>query len=90
MELYLAGDAGGLVWLTPAGVRIGALDQRHELVDVVSLALAVPPSGQVREVLVTVRAKDAAGATLAMRYQLELVREDRWLVAAVNTTEKAG
>ena len=45
----------------------------------------------MREVLATVRAKDAmTGATYGLRYRLRLVREDRWLVAAVNTTEKAG
>ena len=41
--------------------------------------------------LATVRARDAAtGATYGLRYRLELVREDRWLVAAVNSTKKAG
>ena len=56
-----------------------------------SLALAAPAQGRVREVLATVRAEDAAtGATYGLRYRLRLVREDRWLVAAVNTTEKAG
>jgi conjugative transposon protein TcpC len=88
---YLAGDPGGLEYLVPAGTRIGALGQRHELVDVVSLALAAPPKGRVREVVATVRARDAAtGASYGLRYRLELVREDRWLVAAVNTTKKAG
>ena len=72
-------------------MRIGALGQRHELVDVVSLALAAPARGQLREVLATVRAQGRGdGATYGLRYRLELVREDRWLVAAVNTTEKAG
>jgi hypothetical protein len=75
----------------PAGVRIGALGERHELVDVTSLALLAPAQGRVREVLASVRARDAAtGATYGLRYRLELVREDRWLVAAVNTTKKAG
>jgi hypothetical protein len=90
MRAYLAGDAGGLGYLVPAGVRIGALGQRHELVDVTGLALAVPAAGRVREVLVTVRARDAAGVTYGLRYRLRLVREDRWLVAAVNTTQKGG
>ena len=38
----------------------------------------------------SVRAKDAAGVTYGLRYRLRLVREDRWLVAAVNTTRKGG
>jgi len=91
MRDFLAGDSGALKFLVPAGTRIGALGQRHELVDVTSLALVAPPKGRVRDVLATVRAKDAAtGATYGLRYRLELVREDRWLVSAVNTTKKAG
>ena len=75
----------------PAGTRISALAREHELVDVTSLALVAPAQGRVREVLATVRAKDAAtDATHGLRYRLRLVREDRWLVAAVNTTKKAG
>jgi hypothetical protein len=90
MRSYLAGGAGGLGYLVPAG-RIGALGQRHELVDVTSLALLAPAQGRVRELVATVRAKDAAtGATYGLRYRLELVREDRWLVAAVNTTTRKG
>ena len=45
LRAYLAGDAGGLSYLVPAGVRIGALGQRHELVDVTSLALAGAGAG---------------------------------------------
>jgi hypothetical protein len=91
LRAYLAGDAGGLTFFVPAGVRIGALGQRHELIDVTSLVLTAPAEGRTREVLATVRAKDAAtGASYGLRYRLELVREDRWLVAAVNSTKKAG
>ena len=82
---YLAGDPGGLSYLVPAGTRIGALGQPHELVDVVSLALAAPAKGQTREVIAVVRARDeATRVTYGLRYRLRLVREDRWLVAAVN------
>ena len=85
LKAYLAGDAGGLVYLEPSGVRIGALARKHELVDVVSLALAAPAKGQVREVVATARVRDAAtGAMYGLRYRLRLVREDRWLVAAIN------
>lgn len=90
MSDYLAGDAGALSYYTPSGVRIDALGQAHELVDVVSLALLAPAQGRVREVLATVRAKDGSGVTYGLRYRLRLVREDRWLVAAVNQTKKAG
>ena len=62
-----------------------------ELVDVTSLVLTAPAQGRARAVLATVRAKDAAtGASYGLRYRLRLVREDRWLVAAVNSSEKAG
>ncbi|MBE2317826.1 conjugal transfer protein [Solirubrobacter sp. CPCC 204708] len=91
LTAYLAGDAGELSFFTPTGVRIGALAAEHELVDVTSLALVAPAQGRVREVMATVRAKDAAtGATYGLRYRLQLVREDRWLVAAVNSSKKAG
>jgi hypothetical protein len=91
LRAYLSGDVGELSFFTPSGVRIGALGSEHELVDVTSLALLAPPQGRVREVLTTVRARDGAtGATYGLRYRLRLVREDRWLVAAVNTTKKAG
>ena len=91
MELYLAGDAGGLV-VADAGRVCGSARSISGTSSSMwcrwrSLARR---RGSVREVLATVRAKDAAGATLALRYRLRLVREDRWLVAAVNTTEKAG
>ena len=91
MRAYLAGDAGALSFYVPAGVRIGALGRKHELVDVTSLALLPAPKGRVREVLATVRARDAAtGATYGLRYRLRLVREDRWLVAAVNHDAEGG
>ena len=74
-----------------AGCGSARSAHEHELVDVTSLALLAPAQGRVREVLATVRARDAAtGATYGLRYRLRLVREDRWLVAAVNTTKKAG
>jgi hypothetical protein len=86
---YLAGDPGGLSYLVPAGMRMDALGSEHELVDVVSVALVAPPQGRTREVMATVRARDAAtGATYGLRYRLRLVREDRWLVAAVNKGAK--
>ena len=74
MADYLAGDAGALSYYTPSGVRIDALGQAHELVDVVSLALLAPAKGRTRDVLATVRAKDSAGVTYGLRYRLRLVR----------------
>jgi hypothetical protein len=85
LRSYLSGDAGALAYLVPPGTRAGALAQRLQLVDVDSLALAVPPAGRVRVVLASVRARDqASGATYQLGYRLKLVREDRWLVAALN------
>ena len=77
----------------PAGVRIGALGQPHELVGVASLALARPAAARASgRCVATVRARDVAtGAVYGLRYRLRLVREDRWYVAAVNqTTPKEG
>jgi hypothetical protein len=88
---YLAGDARELEYLVPAGVRIGALGQRHELLEVVSLSQGAPPAGREREVLATVRARDVVTrAVYPLRYRLRLVRRDRWYVAAVNTTTRQG
>jgi len=88
---YLAGDAGDLEYLVPAGVRLGALGQPHELLGVTAIAAAGPPQGRTRAVLATVRAQDVrTKAVFSLRYRLRLVREDRWYVLAVNTTTKGG
>ena len=88
---FLAGRADELEYLAPAGVRIGALGQRHELVGLVSVALARPAAGRTREVLATVRARDEqSGAVYSLRYRLRLVRGDRWYVAAVNNAAHKG
>jgi cell division protein FtsZ len=89
LRAYLSGDAGALAYLVPPGTRVGALAQRLRLVRVDSLALAVPPAGRVRVVVALVSARDrASGATYELGYRLRLVREDRWLVAAVNDTTR--
>ena len=91
LRAYLAGDAGALAYLVPAGVRIGALGQPHELVDVV-----VAGAWRRRRRAACARCwrrcgpRTRTGVTYGLRYRLRLVREDRWLVAAVNTTKKAG
>jgi hypothetical protein len=88
---YLAGDAKALEYLVAAGVRMGALGQRYELDGLMSLALAAPARGRVREVWATVRARDAATrAVYPLRYRLRLVRGERWQVAAVNSSTKGG
>jgi hypothetical protein len=88
---FLAGRADELEYLAPAGVRIGALGQPHELVGLVSVALARPAAGRTREVLATVRARDPQSkAVYSLRYRLRLVRRDRWYVAAVNNAAHKG
>lgn len=87
LRSFLAGDSSALEYLVPAGVRIGALAQKYKLLGVTSLALAAPAKGKAREVWASVRARDAGThAIYGLRYRLRLVREDRWYVAAVNSS----
>jgi hypothetical protein len=91
LKAYLAGDASGLEYLVPAGVRIDAPTLRHELVNVTALSLAAPAVARERLVLATVRARDeASGAEFGLRYRLRLVLRDRWYVAAVNNATRKG
>ena len=91
LRAYLAGDASGLEYLVPAGVRIRAPTHGQQLVDVGELALAEPPSGHERLVLVALRARDLAGDSVSsLRYRLRLVERDRWYVAAVNEATRKG
>jgi hypothetical protein len=86
---FLAGRSADLEYFVPAGVRLGALAQRYELVDVDSVEQIGASGGRTRSVLATVRARDAESrAVYALRYRVGLVRRDRWYVAAVNTTQK--
>ena len=88
---YLDGDAGGIAYLVPRGARVSALAQKLQLVSVDSLALAVPAAGRERVVVASVSARDpASAATYELRYRLRLVRDDRWLVAAVNDATLKG
>jgi hypothetical protein len=88
---FLAGDARQLAYFVPPGVRIGALGQRVEFDGLVSVSLATPATGRRRDVSVTVRARDAAsGATYSLAYRVRLVRDDRWLVAALNNASRTG
>jgi hypothetical protein len=91
LRAYLAGDASGLEYLVPAGVRIDAPAHGLQLVDVGELVLAGPGSGRERLVLAAVRARDAvSGGVFSLRYRLRLVRRDRWYVAAVNNDTRRG
>jgi hypothetical protein len=91
-EAFLAGDSAQLEYLVPAGVRIEALEDPHELVAIASIGQLGASDGRERTVVALVRARDAAtGAVYGLRYRLRLVRGDRWYVAAVNqTTPKEG
>jgi len=84
-EAFLAGRTDELEYLSPAGTRLGALAQEHELVGLPSLAQAGPAPDDAKDVLATVRARDVeTRAVYALRYRLRLVRADRWYVAAIN------
>jgi hypothetical protein len=88
---YLGGDAGGIAYLVPPGTPVSALAQKLELVSVDSLALAVPAAGRERVVVASVSARDpASAATYELRYRMRLVRDERWLVAAVNDATRKG
>ena len=83
--------AGWRIWCRRACGSVRSA-QRHELVDVVSLGAggAGARDGCVR-CWRRSRARDAATRVVyGLRYRLRLVREDRWLVAAVNTTTRRG
>ena len=84
LTAYLAGDARGLDYLVPPGTRISALGQKYELLGITSLLLAAPPKERMRELWASVRARDMQSrAIYGLRYRLQLVRDDRWYVAAV-------
>jgi hypothetical protein len=91
-DAFLAGDSAQLEYLVPAGVRIGALEEPHELVALGSIAQLSGDDARERTVVAAIRARDVAtGAIYGLRYRLRLVRGDRWYVAAVNqTTPKEG
>jgi hypothetical protein len=85
LSAFLAGEAEELDYLAPTGAQLGALEQEHELIGMVSVVQVGTATADAREVLASVRAREVeTGAVYALRYRLELVREDRWYVAAVN------
>jgi len=84
---FLAGRSADLGYLVLAGTRIGALGQAYELGGIDAVEQVGAGGGRRRVVLVTVRARDSVSrAVYALRYRVELVRRDRWYVAAVNST----
>jgi Conjugative transposon protein TcpC len=91
-DAFLAGDSAQLEYLVPAGVRIGGLEEPHELVGLGSIAQLGAGEARARTVVAAARARDVAtGAIYGLRYRLRLVRGDRWYVAAVDqTTPKEG
>jgi Conjugative transposon protein TcpC len=91
LRAFLAGRADELDYLAPTGARLGALGAPLEAVGMASLVQVGPGTADAREVLATIRARDAeAGVVYALRYRLQLVREDRWYVAAVNNATYNG
>jgi hypothetical protein len=91
LRAFLAGRSADLDYFAPPGARIDALAQRYELAGVDSVEQLAAGSDRQRDVLVSVRARDVRSrAVYALRYELRLVRRDRWYVAAVNATPKEG
>jgi hypothetical protein len=85
LRAYLAGDARGLAYLAPAGVRLGAASGGFELVEITSLATLGRAWGARRLVLATVQVRDRVSrALLALRYRVRLIKRDRWYVAELN------
>jgi len=91
LRAFLAGRSADLGYFVPPGTRIDAVSQRYELAGVDSVEQLGAGGGRRRVVLVSVRARDVRSrAVYALRYELRLVRRDRWYVAAVNATPKEG
>src|SRR3954454_12915375 len=80
LRAYVAGDAGALAYLVPAGVRIATPGPRgYAFGELTALTQAAPPAGRVRQLEVTVRVRDlASGAVFAQLYRLRLERRERW------------
>jgi len=91
LRAYLVGDAGALAYLAAPGARVGATAGGIRLNGIDAITSAGPTAGAERRLLVTVHARDAAsGATCGLRYGIEVVRRDRWYVAAVNAPDGGG
>lgn len=85
---FLAGRSGDLEYMLAPGARVGAVAQPYALLGVDSVTDDGPVTGSSRWVIATLRARDEqTGATYSLGYRVRLVRTDRWLVSAINTTE---
>jgi Conjugative transposon protein TcpC len=79
-----ARGAGGLGYLVVPGARIEPAGPDLELLEVVRVGQGEPGRQGRRTVLVEVRARDRATRSVyPLEYRLDLVRRDRWYVAAV-------
>jgi hypothetical protein len=88
---FLAGRGDELTYLVPAGTRIAAVAAPLELVGIDALQALPGASGGGRWVLASIRARDrASGVSYGLRYRVRVVRGDRWLVAAVDSSPKGG
>jgi hypothetical protein len=82
LENYLAGNARNLAADLSAVARVSLPDIALRLDDVGDLRWTVPG----RSVAAAVEARDRAGVTYRLRYEVDVVRvEDRWEIAALAT-----
>lgn len=89
LRAFVSGDREGLVYLSPPGTTIEAVRGGFELVDLGSLTSLGPENARQRLVLAVARVRDRqSGATYALRYRVQLVRLDRWYVAALNGSQE--
>ena len=88
LAAYFAGRSDDLAYFLPAGVSLGALGERYELLELLSVAQVGEEQGSRRNVLATVRARDTeTGAVYVLRYRVGLERRDRWYVASINSNQ---
>jgi hypothetical protein len=84
---FLAGRSGDLEYMLAPGARIGAVAQPHALLGLDSVVADGPAGANARWVIASVRARDEqTRATYSLGYRVRLVRTDRWLVSAINTS----
>jgi hypothetical protein len=85
VRAYVSGaGAGRLAYLLAPGVTVAPLGEGLSVVGVDEVGQAGDSDGPRRTVLVAATVRDeTTGATYPTRYRLEVVRRDRWYVAAV-------
>jgi Conjugative transposon protein TcpC len=88
---FLAGHGDELAYLVPPGTRIEAVAAPLELVEIDDVTALAGGTSEARWVLASVRASDrASGVSYGLRYRVRVVRGERWLVAAVESSPKGG